>query len=322
MIVSKSSWLLILAAIALTIAGTLYLWQISVRNDLPKGLYAGNGRIEATEVKIAAKYPGRIVEIAPKEGDDVKKNKVVVRLDNREALAKLAEARADYQKASHVVHSARADIERRKRELAYLDRQLERTRQLFERGSASQQQLDRDSTAKRTAAATLEAAQAVLMQSEAQLASAQAQIDLHSAIVSDMEIKAPISGRVLFRISEPGEIIQAGGNILLLADLDHLYMTIYVDVVSAGKIIVGDEALIWTDAYPDKPFPAEVTFVSSEAEFTPKEVQTWEERQNLVFRVKIEVRSNDERLLKPGMPGVGLIRTDGKIPWPQSVPKR
>jgi HlyD family secretion protein len=172
----------------------------------------------------------------------------------------------------------------------------------------------------RTAAAMLDAAQGKLMQSEAQLAAAQAQIDQYRAIVAETEIKAPISGRVLFRIAEPGEIVQAGGNILLLVDLDDLYMTLYVDVVSAGKINVGDEALIWTDAYPDKPFPAKVTFVSSKAEFTPKEVQTREERQNLVFRVKITALNNNDRSLKPGMPGIGLIRTNNDIRWPRRAP--
>ena len=99
-------------------------------------------------------------------------------------------------------------------------------------------------------------------------------------------------------------------------------MTIYVDEVSAGRISIGDDALIWTDAYPDRPFPARVTFISSEAEFTPKEVQTSEERQNLVFRVKLTALDNDERQLKPGMPGVGLIRTDVDIAWPHSAPRR
>lgn len=320
MTVLKHKWIIPVAAAALLIGAGLYLWKSLQNDNLPKGLFVGNGRIEGTEVKVAAKYPGRIVEITPEEGDDVKKDETIVRLDNREILAKLAEVRAEHQRASHVVHSARADIELRKRELAYAESQHERTRQLFARGSASQQHLDRDSTAMRTAAAMLDAAQGKLMQSEAQLAAAQAQIDQYRAIVSETEIKAPISGRVLFRVAEPGEIIQAGGNILLLVDLDDLYMTLYVDVVSAGKINVGDEALIWTDAYPDKPFPAKVTFVSSKAEFTPKEVQTKEERQNLVFRVKITARNNDDRSLKPGMPGIGLIRTNNDIRWPRRAP--
>lgn len=299
----------------------LLLWRGLEKNELPKGLYFSNGRIEATEVKIAAKYPGRIVEIVPREGDDVKKDDIIVRLDNREALAKLAQARAEHQRALHLVHSAKAEIERRKQELAYAQSQFERTRELFARAIAPQQQLDRDTTAMQSAAAILETARGVLEQSEAQLAIAQAQIDQNRAIVADMEIKAPISGRVLFRVAEPGEIAQAGGNILLLVDLDRVYMTMYVDVASAGKINIGDEALIWADAFPAGPFPAKVTFVSSEAEFTPKEVETREERQNLVFRVKITAINNDERNLKPGMPGVGLIRSNRGIPWPRTAPK-
>jgi HlyD family secretion protein len=317
----KRRWLAIFgsAAAAAILAG-IYLWQASNKTNLPEGLVVGNGRIEGTEIKVAAKYPGRIIEVTAGEGDDIEKGKIIVRLDNREAVARLKQARAEHVRVEHVVHSTKADIERRRKELTYAKAQLNRTRQLFERGTASQQQLDRDSTAMSTAAAALQAAQAAKMQSEAQLVSANAQIDRYVAIVSEMEIRAPISGRVLFRIAEPGEIIQAGGNVLLLVDLNRLYMTLYVSEVSAGRISIGDEALIWTDAYPNKPFPAKVTFISSKAEFTPKEVQTSEERQNLVFQVKITALQNSEKLLKPGMPGIGLIRISGDIPWPKTAP--
>ncbi len=315
-------WSFLAAAATLAIVTVLYLLQTTQSDTLPDGLFVGNGRVEGTEVKVAAKYPGRITAILPDEGGDVETGAIVVRLDNREALAGLAEARAKFEQMQHVVHSAKADIERHTDELAFAEGQLKRTRQLFGRGNVSQQKLDRDSTAASTAAATLQMANAVLMQSEAQLASAQAQVDRYEAIVSETEIAAPISGRVLFRIAEPGEIIQAGGNILLLVDLDRLYMTIYADEVSAGKIDVGDDALIWTDAYPDKPFNARVSFVSSKAEFTPKEVETREERQNLVFQVKITAIDNGDRRLKPGMPGIGIIRMVSDIPWPQQMPRQ
>ncbi len=322
MTAQKQNWILLAGVIAVGILLALYLWQTSNENTLPDGLYIGNGRVEGTEVKVAAQYSGRIVKIGPEEGDDVDESDTIARLDNREATAQLAAAQAEHSGISHLVHSAKAEIERRTKELAYAEAQLGRTQRLFERGNISQQQLDRDNTSMSTAAAALEAAQANLLQSEAQLASAQAQIDRYSTILAETEIRAPISGRVLFRIAEPGEIIRAGGNILLLVDLDRLYMTIFLDEISAGKITVGDDALIWTDAYPNRPFPAKVTFVSSKAEFTPKEVQTSEERQNLVFRVKITALDNDERLLKPGMPGIGLVRADGGIPWPNSAPER
>jgi len=322
MTVSRKQWIAAIGVIAVIIIVGLYWWFNQGDGSLPEGLYAGNGRVEATEVRIATKYPGRIVEIVPNEGDDVDAGAVIARLDNREALADLAQARAEYERVTHIAHSARAEIERRKRELAFAESQLERTQQLFERGNASQQQLDRDTASMSTAAAAVEAAKGSLMQAEAQEAAAQARIDRAEAIVAEMEIEAPISGRVLFRTAEPGEVIQAGGNILLLVDLDRPYMTIFLDEISAGRIDVGDEALIWTDAFPEEPFAAAVTFVSDEAEFTPKEVQTAEERQNLVFRVKLAAGDNSQRRLKPGMPGVGLIRTDEDIPWPQSQPQR
>lgn len=317
---STGRWIGAVGAIVLLGAGALYLWLDRDADELDEGLYAGNGRVEATEVKVATKYPGRLVDVVPKEGDEVEQGAVVARLDNREALADLAQARAEFERVTHVVHSARAEIERRNRELALSESQLERTEQLFERGSTSQQQLDRDTASMRTAAAAAEAARGNLMQAVAQLSAAEARIDRAEAIVEEMEISAPISGRVLFRTAEPGEIIQAGGNILLLVDLDRPYMTIFLDEVSSGRVDIGDDALIWTDAYPQEPFAATVSFVSDEAEFTPKQVQTPEERQNLVFRVKLTAADNSRKMLKPGMPGVGLIRTDSNIPWPQSQP--
>ena len=122
--------LVILGVLALVIAGGLYLWQITDQTELPDGGIFGNGRVEGTEVKIAAKYPGRIVEIGPEEGDDVVANAILVRLDDREPCALLAEARAEYNRVSHVAHSARADVERSESELGFAEDQLNRTRRL------------------------------------------------------------------------------------------------------------------------------------------------------------------------------------------------
>jgi HlyD family secretion protein len=319
MTAQANRWLALITVAAVATLTGFYLWHSASGARLPDGLFAGNGRVEGTEIKIAARYAGRIVEIQPQEGDDVKNGDVVARLDSREARAGLAQAEAEFERVSHMLHSARAEETQRTKELAFSESQLTRTRRLFDQGNVSQQRFDRDSTAVISASAALETAKANIMQSEAQLEAAQAQIDRYEAIISETELKTPISGRVLFRIAEPGEIVQPGGNILLLVDLDRLFMTIYADEISAGKIGVGDEALIWADAYPETPFPARVTFVSSRAEFTPKEVQTREERQNLVFQVKITALDNTQRLLKPGMPGVGMVRTVPGIPWPSSA---
>jgi HlyD family secretion protein len=316
------SWSIGFVVVGIVVVGSVYIWLVSSGDDLPEGLYFGNGRIEGIEVKISTKYPGRIIEIGPQEGGDVEANEIVVRLDNREARAGLASAWAERDRAAHLLHSARAEIERRESDVNLVESQLNRTRRLAEQGNASQQRLEQDQAAVDAANATLERARAASMEAEAVVASAQAHVDRYDAILSETEIAAPTAGRVLFRIAEPGEMIAAGGNILLLVDLDRIYMTIYADATSAGMISVGEDALIWLDAYPGRPFPARVTFVASEAEFTPKEVQTAEERQNLVFRIKIAALNNDERLLKPGMPGIGLIRTDANIPWPQSPPQR
>ncbi len=319
---ASAKWTSGLAITALAVVAAVYVIQSSGTPDPFQGIYLGNGRVEGTEFKIAAKYPGRIVEIGPQEGDDVEKDAVVVRLDDREARARLAEARAERDRAVHVLHSAKAEIERRKSDEQLAKSQLDRTIQLAEKDNVSQQRKDQDKAALEAATAALEGARAAVMEAEALLAASEARVDLQQAILSETEIHAPVGGRVLFRVAEPGELISAGSNILLLVDLDRLYMTVYLDERSAGTIRIGDEARVWLDAYPGRPFAARVSFISSEAEFTPKEVQTAEERQNLVFRAKISLLDNKERLLKPGMPGIGLVRTNKSVPWPQSMPRQ
>jgi HlyD family secretion protein len=148
-----------------------------------------------------------------------------------------------------------------------------------------------------------------------QRAQAEAQLAEQQSHVADFSVKSPIDGRVLTRTVERGERVEAGTPLFTLVDLDRLYVKIYVPEPSIGKVALGQEARVYVDAYPGRAFPARVSRVAQEAEFTPKNVETREERVKLVFAVEVQLRENPEGVLKPGMPADALIRWRPDAPW-------
>ena len=136
-------------------------------------------------------------------------------------------------------------------------------------------------------------------------------------------LKAPIRGRVQNRLAEPGEVLPAGGKVLALVDLSDVYMYLFLPEPVAGKVALGSEARIVLDAAPDYPIRAAVSFVSPSAQFTPKTVETAEERHNLTFRVKLQLDKNRLRQYEPfvkvGIPGMGYVRLDDNVEWPETL---
>ena len=145
---------------------------------------------------------------------------------------------------------------------------------------------------------------------------AQAQVAEQSTNVADFEIRSPITGRVLTRTVERGERVGDGTPLFTLVDLDRLYVKVYVPEPSIGKVALGQEARVYVDAYPGRPFAARVSRVSQEAEFTPKNVETREERVKLVFAVEVALAENPEGVLKPGMPADAIVRWQPDASWP------
>jgi HlyD family secretion protein len=163
-------------------------------------------------------------------------------------------------------------------------------------------------------------AQAQAVRAQSAIDAANAEAERLKAEIEDSTLKAPIRGRVQNRLAEPGEVLPAGGKVLALVDLRDVYMYVFLPEPIAGKIALGSQGRIVLDAAPEYPIRALVSFVSPEAQFTPKSVETAEERHNLTFRVKLQLDKTRlgqfEPYVKVGIPGMGFVRFDNSAEWP------
>jgi len=343
----KTTWALILIVIGLGFA----LWRTLRPEGLPAGIVAGNGRIEATEIDIATKTPGRVIDIMAREGDFVKAGEVLARMDTEVLLAQLAEAQAKVREAENAYQTAKAIVEQReseyaaakavvaqrRAEFAAADKRLNRSRRLVGEGATPQQEVD-DNTARvlgieaaiNTALAQVAAARAGIAAAKSQVVQAQSIIDAVKATVARLEVdiddsalRAPLDGRIQYRVAEPGEVLNAGGRVLNMVDLTDVYMTFFLPTEAAGKVALGSDVRLVFDALPGYVIPAKASFVASVAQFTPKTVETENERLKLMFRVRarigVELLKQHIQQVKTGVPGMAYVKLDPAIPWPENL---
>lgn len=330
---------------------TFALWWALRPSGLPDGIAAGNGRLEATEINIASKTPGRVVEILAREGDFVQAGQVLARMDTEVLQAQQAEARAKVREAENAYRTAQAIVAQRESEYAAAqavvaqhraeldaaDKRLRRSQRLVGEGATPQQEVD-DNRARvlgiqaaiGTATAQVAAAKAGIAAAKSQVVQAQSAIEAVKATVvrlqadiDDSELKAPVAGRVQYRVAEPGEVLNAGGPVLNLVDLTDVYLTFFLPTAAAGKVALGSDIRLVFDALPGYVIPAKASFVASVAQFTPKTVETESERQKLMFRVRARI---DAELLrqhiqqvKTGVPGVAYVKLDAAADWPAEL---
>jgi HlyD family secretion protein len=291
--------------------------------DMPEGIVKTNGRLEATQVDVSAKYPGRLAKVNVNEGDEVTAGQVVATIASPETEAQLRNAQAQVLKAKRALAEANALIVQRKSDLDFAGPDYERARQLVERGNISQQATDSRRNKLEAAQAGYVAANARRDQAEAEIKAAEADVERYQSILVDLVLVAPRSGRVQYRLARAGEVVAAGQRVLTILDLNDVYMTIYLPANQAGKLTLGDEARTILDAIPQFVFPATISFVATEAQFTPKSVETAEEREKLMFGVKLQgvaqVLDKYHRQVKTGVRGLGFVRTDLRVPWPAEL---
>lgn len=344
--------LLIFAVLAVIVAGGGYWgWQRFFNKSLPDGIASGNGRIEATEIDVSTKIAGRIKDILVNESDFVEAGQVLGHMDMEQLEAQRRQAQAQLQRALIGIDTAKslvtqreaerraavATIAQRNAELDAADRKLARSSELMKTASVSRQVFDNDRASAEGAKAAVAAAEAQLAASEAGISSAKAlivdaeaavdaaraAIDSITADINDGVLKSPRAGRVQYRVAQPGEVLPAGGRVLNLVDLGDVYMTFFLPTAQAGRIGLSTDVRLVLDAAPQYVIPAKVTFVADVAQFTPKTVETEEERLKLMFRIKAqippELLKKYIHKVKTGLPGMAYVRLDPSAKWPSRL---
>ena len=227
--------IILVAVAAIAIAGGVVAWLILSKPTLPPGFAGVNGRIEAKQVDIATKYPGRIKEVLADEGDTVDEGKVVATMDTEPLEAQLRNAEAKIREAEDNRRTALAEVVVKKAELTYSDKQYRRSKELVVRGAVSEQEMDIDLARMETNQAALLGAQAQAVRTQSAIDAATAEAERIKAEIKDSVLKAPIRGRVQNRLAEPGEVLPAGGKVLALVDLSDVYMYVFFPKRSRGK---------------------------------------------------------------------------------------
>mgnify|MGYP005846457027 CR=1 FL=1 len=323
---SMRKGLLIAAGLVVAVGAGAAYWMALREQGVPTGFATANGRIEAERVDVATKFGGRLTEITVREGDRVAADQVLARLDDAQLRAQLREAEAQVAAARQALAERRAILAEKKSALTYAEKELYRAEELGARGFAAEETIDLRLSKKESAAAAVESAKAGIAAAEARIDAAQATVDRLRADLAEYALRAPRAGRVQYRLADPGEVLAAGARVLTLLDLTDVVMTVYLPTGAAGRLAYGAEARLVLDAAPQYVIPASVSFVAGEAQFTPKYVETEEERENLMFRVKLrippEILADYQDVVKTGVPGLAHVRVDPAAEWPASLAVR
>ena len=291
--------------------------------SLPDGIYKTNGRLEATQVDVAAKYPGRLIDITVEEGSEVKAGQVVGRVSSPEYEAQLRAAQSNLEKANQALAEAESLIDQRKAVLAAAKSDFERGQELVGKQILTQQTFDQRRRNFESAEASVTGSVAQREQADAAIKSAQAEVERIESILHDLILVSPRTGRVQYQLARSGEVIAAGGKVFTILDLHDVYMTVFAPAAVAARLEIGGEARIILDPVPQYVVPASVSFVAADAQFTPKTVETKDEREKLMFRVKLrldaEVLKQYSRRVKTGVRGLGIVRTTAATAWPEDL---
>ncbi len=315
----------ILILLAAAIAAGVYYYPRLVKKPGPVNQLTFSGNIEAHESLVGFKVAGRIVDLPVEEGQQIEQGALLARLEDADYKQKvrideasvgvresdlaltLAGTRQQELKATQQsMFDAQADLEQKK-----LDN--DRAQQLFAKDEVSAQDRDLAATALKRAEAIYKAAQQHYNEAvegsrkedvaiaQANLKEASANLGLSRVNLGYTTLLAPSTGVITVRQAELGEVVASGTSVVTLADLDHIWLRAYVAETDLGRIHWGQDATITTDTYPGKQYHGRISFIASDAEFTPKSVQTYTERVTLVYRIKIDI-DNPNHELKPGMP--------------------
>jgi HlyD family secretion protein len=284
---------------------------------------AAAGHVEATDVHVAAKVGGRLQRFTLQEGDPVTLGQVLAEVDTTDTRLSVAQARADRDQAAaeldlrlagsrkEDIGEAASQVSSAQADLEGAQKDLDRMQALLDRGSGTAKSRDDAKTRRDMAAARVRGARQALArtrsgsrpqeiaEARAKLASAEARVATLAQQIKDATVSSPLAGVVTEKVAQQGELLQAGSPLCVITDLANAWLTVYVVETDLGRIRLGQPATVVTDAGQRR--GGRITYISSEAEFTPKNVQTRDERVKLVYKVKVGL-DNRDGLFKPGMP--------------------
>jgi HlyD family secretion protein len=315
----------ILIVLAALVAAGVYFYPRFTRDSKPQNAIVLSGNIEAHESLISFKVQGRIVELPVEEGQSVEKDSLLARLEDADyrqrvrideasvhvrqsnlALTLAGTREQEVKAVQQNMLDAQADAQQKK-----LD--YDRAQRLFSEDAVSAQDRDLADTAFKRSQAAFQSAQQKYNEAvegsrkeeiaiaEANLKEAHANLGMSHVNLGYTVLRAPSTGVITVRQAELGEVVVPGTPVVTLADLDHIWLRAYIAETDLGRVRWGQDAVVTTDTFPGKQYRGRISFIASEAEFTPKSVQTYKERVMLVYRIKIDI-DNPNHELKPGMP--------------------
>lgn len=318
---------LVLAVLAAFLGYAAWKTLLAPSDLPPEGFARGNGRIEADLVDVSTRLSGRVAEIMVREGDLVQVGDVLAVMDTSELAAQRLRAMAAVASAEAAVTVAQAGATQAEARLALSQSELARAETLHDRGVVTGEDLNIRRTETRLAEAGLVAAQAGTIAQERAVDAEQAALGEIEARIADATLVATQPGRVLYRLAQPGEVLGAGGKVLTLVSLGEVYMEFFLPASAAPRVELGDAARIVVDVMPNVSVPATISFVAPQAQFTPRQVETAEERESLMFRMRVRISPDlvaaSIAQVKTGVRGVAWVRLvgpDGTLPdWPAGL---
>lgn len=289
-------------------------------------MITANGRIEVERIDVATKYAGRVDEITIREGDMVAADSVIAQLGTAELMAQLAASEAAVRSARQGIARAEAEVALRAAEHVLSELELARVEDLAQKGIATTADRDRRFAQHAIAEANILGAKASVGTAQAAVEQGEAQSAQLRVMIAEMTLTAPIAGRIEYRLARAGSVIGAGDRVATILDLSDVYMSVFLPTSQAGALAQGAEARIVLDAAPGYVIPASVSFVASEAQFTPKTVETANEREKLMYRVKLRIAPDllirFQEYVKAGYTGDAYLRLDPGLAWPPELEMR
>jgi HlyD family secretion protein len=298
-------------------------WWLHSGSTLPPSIAWGNGRLEADEIDIDTKFAGRILTLFADEGDLVRGGQVVAVMDTRDLQATLKKDQDLVRQVHRSLDEAKATLLQQQTQVKFSQQELDRTSALVPKGFATVELLDQQTELRNAAIAAESGATQRVAEAQHALDAATHDVELYRVDIVDNALTAPRDGPIEYRVANIGEVLPAGGKVFTMLDASYVYMDIYLPTAEAGRVRIGSDARIVLDAYPSHVIPAKVVFIASEAQFTPKTVETKDERDKLMFRIRVRIDpgrlKGHQAMVRSGLPGIAYIRTDPAVAWPPGL---